>query len=210
MQFQTAVRPIPQFDPNNPVMISQGPSMCIFNKEDPQEVLASWLFAQYMLTNSVQIAYSQTEGYLPVTTKAQEAEEYQSYLAAAGSDNDLHYDVKIKASRLLQDNIANTFVTPVFNGSTSLRNAAGQMIEEVTKSTRRKQTVDAAYMEKLESDMVSLYRLDQIGGETGKAQLGKLPPASVALLCTLGITWVLIGVYAFFQGRKQKKNNNNH
>ena len=56
VQFETAVRPIPQFDTENPVMISQGPSMCLFNKEDPQEVLASWLFAQYMLTNDVQIA----------------------------------------------------------------------------------------------------------------------------------------------------------
>ena len=59
-------------------------------------------------------------------------------------DNELHYDVKIRASRLLLDNIDNTFVTPVFNGSTSLRDAAGQMIENVTKSVRRKQTVDSA------------------------------------------------------------------
>ena len=71
VQFETEVMLIPQFDPQNPQMISQGPSMCVFNKEDPQEVLASWLFAQYMLTNEVQIAYSSTEGYVPVTSKAQ-------------------------------------------------------------------------------------------------------------------------------------------
>ena len=64
VQFETEVMTIPQFDPENPVMISQGPSMCVFNKEDPQEVLASWLFAQFMLTDSVQIGYAQTEGYL--------------------------------------------------------------------------------------------------------------------------------------------------
>ena len=56
VQFETAVMTIPQFDTENPQMISQGPSICVFNKEDPQEVLASWLFAQYMLTNDVQIA----------------------------------------------------------------------------------------------------------------------------------------------------------
>ena len=38
-------------------------------------------------------------------------------------------------------------MTPVFNGSASLRNAAGQMIEEVAKSTRRNQTIDDAYMD---------------------------------------------------------------
>ena len=59
---------IPQFDVSAPKMISQGPSVCIFNKTDPGEVLASWLFAQYLLTNDVQIAYSETEGYVPVTT----------------------------------------------------------------------------------------------------------------------------------------------
>ena len=73
MTLRLAVLPVPQFDPEQPQMISQGPSVCVFNKDDPQEVLASWLFAQYLLTNNVQIAYSQTEGYVPVTSKAQES-----------------------------------------------------------------------------------------------------------------------------------------
>ena len=45
VEFETAVRTVPQFDPSDPYMISQGPSICVFNKRDPQEVLASWLFA---------------------------------------------------------------------------------------------------------------------------------------------------------------------
>ncbi|MFQ9393163.1 MAG: extracellular solute-binding protein [Lachnospiraceae bacterium] len=84
VEFETEVGPIPQFDPENPQMISQGPSICIFNKEDPQEVLASWLFTQYLLSNEVQIAYSETEGYVPVTSKAQDSAEYQDYLSRAG------------------------------------------------------------------------------------------------------------------------------
>ena len=211
VQFETVVRPIPQYDTSNPVMISQGPSMCIFNKEDPQEVLASWLFTQFMLTNSVQIGYAQTEGYLPVTTKAQESDEYQAYLAAAGTDNELHYDIKIQASQLLMDNIENTFVTPVFNGSASLRNAAGQMIEEVAKSTRRNQTIDDAYMDELEAKMISLYRLDQIQADSGnRAELGKLPKGAVALLAALGSAWVLIGLYVLCDRLKAKNVKKNH
>ncbi len=205
VDFETVVMPIPQFDPENPQMISQGPSMCIFNKDDPQEVLASWLFAQYMLTNDVQIAYSQTEGYLPVTSKAQQSGEYQDYLARKGEDNDFYYHVKIEASQLLMENIGNTFVTPVFNGSASLRDAAGQMIENVTKSIRRKQTVDESYMEALFSDVTSLYRLDQIGGVDGKADLGPLPTASKALLWGLGCVWVLIIAYVVYNWVKSKK-----
>ncbi len=198
VEFETVVMPIPQFDPEHPQMISQGPSLCVFNKEDPQEVLASWLFAQYLLTNEVQIAYSGTEGYVPVTSKAQESPEYQDYLSRCGEDNDLYYEVKLKATKLLLDNVENTFVTPVFNGSASLRDAAGQMIENVTKSTRRKQTVDDEYMADLYEDMISLYRLpigDMQNPATGKAQLGELPGTAVVLLVSIAVAWILIAIY---------------
>ena len=205
VKFEIAVKEIPQFDTENPKMISQGPSMCLFNKEDPQEVLASWLFMQYMLTNEVQIAYSQTEGYLPVTTKAHNSAEYKDYLSRSGEDNELYYHVKIEATELLLRNTDNTFVTPVFNGSASLRDAAGQLIENVTKSVRRKQTVDEEYMQKLYSDVTALYRLDQIqqGGGHQK-DFGPLPTMSVILLISLGATWVCIGIYSIYQSKKQK------
>ncbi len=205
VQFETVVMPIPQFDPQNPSMISQGPSMCVFNKADPQEVLASWLFAQYMLTNDVQIAYSQTEGYCPVTSKAQQSEVYQNYLSRRGEDNDLYYDIKIDATKLLLDNTDNTFVTPVFNGSTSLRNAAGQLIENVNKSVRRGQTVDGDYMEELCQEVSALYRLDQISTASGKVTFGPLPGASKALLGGLCLCWILMGIYVAMDYRKKKK-----
>ena len=205
VQFETAVMPIPQFDTENMRMISQGPSVCIFNKEDPQEVLAAWLFTQYLLTDEVQIAYSQTEGYLPVTTKAQNNPEYLDYMSRAGEDNDLYYDVKIAASKLLQDNIDNTFVTPVFNGSASLRDAAGQMIENVTKSVRRKETVDEDYMQKLFQDVTALYRLDQIQKTDAQQDLGPLPSASVILLVTLAIIWLVMGAYVVKEAINKKK-----
>ena len=186
-------------------MISQGPSMCVFNKDDPQEVLASWLFAQFMLTNEVQIAYSQTEGYLPVTTKALESAEYQDYISRAGEDNDFYYDIKIQAAMLLKNNVDHTFVTPVFNGSASLRNAAGQMIEEVKKSARRGETVDEAYLENLFTEMTSLYRLDQISTAEGKADLGPLPATSKALLITLVLVWLGMGIYVGCEAVKKKK-----
>ena len=204
-QFETAVMTVPQFDPKNPQMISQGPSICVFNKQDPQEVLASWLFAQYMLTDQVQIAYAQTEGYVPVTSKAQESDTYQDYLSREGEDNDLYYDVKLQATKLLLNNMDNTFVTPVFSGSASVRDAAGHLVESVTKSVRRKQTVDEAYMTALFADTTALHRLDQLEqGTAGKASLGVLPGGSVALLCALGAAWVGIGVYVVVSRKKEK------
>lgn len=208
VDFETEVCLIPQFDPANPKMISQGPSLCIFNKRDDGEVMASWLFTQYLLTNQVQIAYAETEGYVPVTTKAQESAEYQDYLSRCGEDNSKYYDIKIKASRLLLEHVDKTFVTPVFNGSASLRDAAGQLIENVTKSCRRHETVDDAYIDKLYSDVQSLYRLDQ-DAETisGRKDLGKLPPTAVILLVSLITAWILIILYVSVEYMKKKKTN---
>ena len=206
-EFETVVRAVPQFDPDHPQMISQGPSVCIFNKSDPQEVLASWLFAQFLLTNDVQIAYSETEGYVPVTSKAQQSPDYREYLSRAGEDNDVYYRVKLDATRLLLDNIGNTFVTPVFNGSASLRDAAGQLIENVVKTTKRNQTVNDEYLSSMYDNVISLYRLDQISaqnGSAGKADLGEMPAMSKVLLLSLGAIWILIGSYVLISRAKKK------
>ena len=205
VEFETVVRMIPQADPAHPQMISQGPSLCIFNKEDPQEVLASWLFAQFLLTNEVQNAYAETEGYCPVTSKAQNSPEYQDYLSRAGEDNSLYYPVKIEATRLLMENAANTFVTPVFRGSIDLRDASGQMIEEVAKSTRRKKEIDDAYLDDLFEKVTSDYHLDEIiqtesAGEEGRILMKKMPQASRILLGSLAVAWVLIILYVIMDG----------
>ncbi len=205
VDFETAVMTIPQVDPENPKMISQGPSICVFNREDPQEVLASWMFAQYMLTNEVQIAYSQTEGYAPVTSKAQNSEEYVDYLSREGEDDELYYDVKLKATKLLLDNVENTFVTSVFNGSASLRNAAGQLIEEVNLSARRSETIDDAYISDLYDEVTALYRLDGISTASGKITLGEMPTSSKILIGAIAICWVCMGIYVVINKIKSKK-----
>lgn len=208
VEFETVVRMVPQFDPTNPQMISQGPSICIFNKKDSEEVLASWLFTQYLLTNDVQIGYAQTEGYVPVTLKAQNSQAYQEYLAKAGTDKELHYEVKMEATKLLLENTANTFVTPVFNGSASLRDASGQLVENVAKSVRRKKTIDESFMESLFDDVASLYRLNTGVAEgtdvgNGKQEFGPLPMEAKLLLALLALTW--IGIFAYLALISRKK-----
>ena len=204
-RFNMAVTEIPQFDPENPVMISQGPSICVFNKEDSGEVLASWLFAQYLLTNETQIAYSQTEGYVPVTLKAQNSPEYQDYLSREGEDNQLYYHIKLQATKLLLNNMDNTFITPVFNGSASLRNAAGALIEETGKSVNRGIKITDTQLDNTFKRVESLYKLGEFTkDESGKSDLGKMPTISIALLSGIGVVWVGIGVYALCDYRKRR------
>ena len=209
VEFETVVMEIPQFDTENPKMISQGPSLCIFNKEDSGEVLASWLFAQFLLTNEVQIAYSQTEGYVPVTSKAQDSAEYQDYLSRAGEDNELHYKVKIDSAKLLIENTENSFTTPVFNGSASLRDAAGNMIELTVSSATKNRVIDEDFMELLFSRVVSLHKLDQIQikDTPQKQELGNIPTESKILIGTLVTVWLGIGTYFGYSLIKKKKIN---
>lgn len=213
VRFETVVKPVPQVDPENLKMISQGPSVCIFNKADPQEVLASWLFVQYLLSDDIQILYSQSEGYVPVTLRAQQNPEYLDYLSRAGQDNDFYYQIKMDAVKLLIENPANTFVTPVFNGSASLRNAAGQMIENVVKGVRRNQNVNDEFIEKTFKDVSALYRLDEIKVSDGqsdssrgdsKKDFEELPATSRNLLGALFLIWCII-ICEFIFSRKNKK-----
>ena len=157
----------------------------------------------------MQIAYSQTEGYLPVTRKALDSDVYKDYLSRKGEDNDLYYSVKIEAAQLLMNNLENTFVTPVFNGSASLRNAAGQLIEKTRKSARQGKTVDDALLDGIFKEVSALYRLDQVAANAsrsgGELTLGKLPAGSVLLLSSLAICWVGIGFFFVRNCSKKKK-----
>lgn len=204
VEFETVVRPIPQYDTENIYMISQGPSLCIFNKDDSQEVMASWLFAQFLLSNSVQVGYSMTEGYVPVTLKAQNSQEYQEYIENEGLDNETYYPIKIEAAKLLVDNVDNTFVTPVFNGSASLRDAAGSLIENTCKSARRSETIDDAYFDALFEKLTSLYHLGQNSSISTSEDLGPLPVTSKILIGTLITTWIILGAYFLGQWWKGK------
>lgn len=207
VQFQTEVRMVPQYDTENPYMISQGPSICIFNKSDSNEVLASWLFAQYLLTNDVQIGYAETEGYVPVTSKARNTEGYQSYLNSEGADNEEHYSVKIEATKVLLENVEHTFTTAVFNGSASLRDAAGTMIEDTVKAVRRHQTVDDAFIEDEFSNVNSLYRLDQLTKTTNTNT--PLPTTAKLLLISLIVAWIGILTVIISRKIRQKKSRIN-
>ena len=146
------------------------------------------------------MAYSQTEGYVPVTSKAQNNPEYLDYLSRAGEDNDKYYDVKIAASKLLLESTDNTFITPVFNGSASVRDAAGALIEEVAYAPKRGFTVDDEYIDKLYTDIEARYRLGQMNTDAiGKKDLGPLPKTAKLLLFSLAGLWMCIAIFAAYR-----------
>ena len=85
------------------------------------------------------------------------------------------------------------------------RDAAGEMVESVAKSVRRKKEVNEEFLQKLFEEMTALHHLDETGSQNlSGGDLGPLPPTAVALLTALGATWVILGS-AFLYGKLKKK-----
>ena len=143
--FEVLVTTIPQVDVNNPLVISQGPSLCLFNKENPQEVLASWIFLQFLLTNDTQVNYAKTEGYSPVTTNAINSKEFQDFL-----NSDDTYSVQRDAILNVIEYKSKTFITPAFNGSTLVREAVGEIIDKATISKKREIDIETLFNQALQ------------------------------------------------------------
>ena len=131
--FETGMATIPQINPSNPKVISQGPSLCIFKKDNAQEVVASWLFVKFLTTNpGFQSAFSMASGYAPVIQSVQNDAVYKQWLDAANGFNNLTaMSVKLALS---QTNAY--YVSPAFNGSSESRKQVGQIMINVLASDR--------------------------------------------------------------------------
>jgi multiple sugar transport system substrate-binding protein len=118
----------------------------------------------------------------------------------------MYYGIKLRATKLLIENTDNTFVTPVFNGSAALRDAAGQMIEEVTKAVRRKKTVDGAFIDALYEKVTSLHRLDSIETQQTGGDLGEYPTTAKVLVFSLVGVWAVMGGYVVWNIARKRRN----
>ena len=124
--FETGMATPPQVNPDAPKVISQGPSLCLFDSENPQEVVASWLFMKFLTTDvSFQAEFSMASGYAPVIKSVQENEVYQDWLnKASGYNNLTALSVKLALSQ--SDAY---FVSPAFNGSSKARDEVGLLMQ---------------------------------------------------------------------------------
>ena len=123
--FDVGITSIPQVNPSNPKVISQGPSLCIFGKENAQEVVASWLFVKFLTTTpEFQAEFSIASGYVPVIKSVAQNDVYASHLAKAnGGDQIAALSVKV----CLEQEKA-YYTSPAFNGSSQARDEVGALM----------------------------------------------------------------------------------
>ncbi len=137
--FETAMATPPQIDPANPKVISQGPSLCLFESENPQEVVASWLFMKFLTTNvAFQAEFSMASGYAPVIKSVQENAIYKEWLDTAVGKNILKEDgtlekaanIQALSVKLALSQTNAYFVSPAFNGSSVARDQVGILMQD--------------------------------------------------------------------------------
>ncbi len=127
--FEVGIAPIPQVDPSNPKAISQGPSLVLLNNENRQEVIASYLFMEFLTTNvNFQAEFSMASGYMPVLESVMNNETYKTDFLdiADGGDNIAALSVKVG---LDQRNAY--YVSPAFTGSSVARDEVGNIMQNV-------------------------------------------------------------------------------
>lgn len=122
--FDVGIAPIPQADANNKKAISQGPSVCILNHNDPQKVIASWLFVKFLTTSvEFQAEFSIKSGYIPVLKSVQDNPVYKAHLAKAdGGDN-----IAALSSKVCVEQADTYYTSPAFVGSSEARDQVGKV-----------------------------------------------------------------------------------
>ncbi len=123
--FEVGIATIPQVNADAPKVISQGPSLCIFQKSNPQEVIASWLFVKFLTTTvEFQAEFSMASGYVPVLKSVADNEIYADFIANADGGNNI---AALSAKVCLEQEKA-YYTSPAFNGSSTARDQVGALL----------------------------------------------------------------------------------
>lgn len=130
--FEVGIATIPQANPSSPKVISQGPSVCIFNKANPQEVVASWLFVKFMTTSvDFQAEFSMTSGYVPVLKSVADHPVYKEFVSKAnGGDY-----ISALAAKVCLAQQAAYYTSPAFNGSSTARSQVQELLAKCLSAT---------------------------------------------------------------------------
>ena len=125
--FEVGIASIPQVSQDNRKVISQGPSLVIFDKANSQEVVASWLFVKFLTTSvDFQAAFSMDSGYVPVIKSVMDNAVYADFIANAdGYDN----MAALSAKACLEQEDA-YYTSPAFNGSSTARDQVGALLSK--------------------------------------------------------------------------------
>ena len=125
--FEVDITTVPQINAAEPKVISQGPSVCLFENADPQTVYASWLFVKFLTTDvQFQAEFSEASGYVPVLKSVAEDEYYAEFLANADGTLD---GIAALSAKVCMEQVDAYYVSPAFRGSSTARDEVGLLMQ---------------------------------------------------------------------------------
>ena len=155
--FEVGVTTIPQENPEDPIMISQGPSLCLFKKQNPQEVAAAWLFAKYITTSvEYQARFSMQNGYTCAIQSVTENPIYADFLSKADGNKFL----QASCVKLTIAHKEDFFVSAAFNGSSKARDDMALLMKDCFRNPLGNKTAAQFiqdYFNKVESELNKKY-----------------------------------------------------
>ena len=139
--FEVDIARIPQVNPENGKVISQGPDVCIFDSGDDQKIMASWLFVKFLTTSvEFQAQFSMTSGYTPVIKSVNDNPVYADWLSdASGTSQE---GVKALSTKTCVEQSSWYFTSPAFVGSSEARDQVGFILDAVFSESK---TVNEAF-----------------------------------------------------------------
>jgi len=145
--FEVGISTIPQADVNNKKVISQGPSVCIFKKSNPQEVIASWLFVKFLTTTvEFQAEFSMASGYVPVLKSVAEHPVYADFIASAdGGDF-----ISALSAKVCLEQADAYYTSPAFNGSSEARDQVGNIITKALPAADIDAVIDDIFQDAID------------------------------------------------------------
>ncbi len=145
--FEVGIATIPQADPNNRKVISQGPSVCIFKKDNPQEVIASWLFVKFLTTNvEFQAEFSMVSGYVPVLKSVAETPVYADFLASANGGD----FISALSAKVCLEQADAYYTSPAFDGSSEARDQVGSIITKALPAKDIDSAIDDIFQDAID------------------------------------------------------------
>ena len=151
--FTVGVVKVP-YDNNNPLYVSQGPTLCIMNNpnlsaaENTLRQEYAWKFIKYLTNadNNVELCINGSNGYTPVRYSAYESDNFIAFLESG--------DIYSQTALVTLDDIGENFVdSPAFKGSATLREQGGSILASVFANTK---DVDTAFTDAINETLIAM------------------------------------------------------
>ena len=141
--FEVGICRVPPVDNDHALYVNQGPTLTMFKTQGEDADIRThyaWEFVKYITNPDVnaRICVLGSEGYVPVRVSGYESAIYQEFLTDSN-------DPYVQTSLVLQNDIQDKgdyIVTPVFVGSSTLRDQVGTILSAVITQN---QTVSQAF-----------------------------------------------------------------